>query len=201
MIKKYIINKSMNSIKKMFPEYDEIKLEEIKYGLEALYLSVTKLVVILIICLIIGIFKEAVLLLIFFNILRTTGFGLHASKSWICWVSSSLVFIGIPFLIKYINIPVIILYITAIISFISLAIFAPADTINRPLINKKKRKIYKIITIIISLVYLIIILIEKNNYWTNILSFSLLIESCLTNPLTYKIFHLPYNNYKNYKGI
>lgn len=201
MIKKYIINKSMNSIKKMFPEYDEIKLEEIKYGLEALYLSVTKLVVILIICLIIGIFKEAALLLIFFNILRTTGFGLHASKSWICWVSSSLVFIGIPFLIKYINIPVIILYITAIISFINLAIFAPADTINRPLINKKKRKIYKIITIVISLAYLIIILIEKNNYWTNILSFSLLIESCLTNPLTYKIFHLPYNNYKNYKGI
>ena len=79
-------------VKEIYPDYDEDRLDEIRYGLEATYLSITKLVVILGISLLLGIFKESVILLVLFNFLRLTGFGLHATKSWICWVSSSITF-------------------------------------------------------------------------------------------------------------
>ena len=49
------LNKSMTSIKFKFPEYDQDKLYEISYGLEALYITFTKTIVILGISLILNI--------------------------------------------------------------------------------------------------------------------------------------------------
>ena len=77
-------------------------------------------------------------------------------------------------------------------------IFAPADTEKRPLLNKKKRNIYKIITIIFVITFIVLILFLENIKITQTLMFALLIEAALTNPITYKIFRLPYNNYKRY---
>lgn len=45
------------------------------------------------------------------------------------------------------------------ISYIFLVIYAPADTYKRPLVNAKKRKIYKIITVISSSIFLILIVV------------------------------------------
>ena len=44
-MKKFIINKWMNYIEKN-TNYNEIKLKEIKYGLEGIYLTFSKLIVI-----------------------------------------------------------------------------------------------------------------------------------------------------------
>ena len=93
-MKKIIINNIMNYIKKN-TVYDEIKLKEIEYGLVSIYLTFSKLIVVLIISIILGIFKEVIIFTICFNILRTTGFGLHATKSWICLLSSTILFVGI----------------------------------------------------------------------------------------------------------
>lgn len=198
VVKNYLLTNSINIIKNNYPDYTETKLAEIRYGLEAIYLTITKIIVILLLSLILGIFKESILLLLLFNVLRTTGFGIHASKSWMCWVSSLLMFVGIPLLIKYIVLPDFILYLISIISGISLMIFAPADTEKRPLLNKKKRNIYKIITIIFVIAFIVLILFLENIKITQTLMFALLIEAALTNPITYKIFRLPYNNYKRY---
>ena len=105
-MKNFIINKCMNSIKKK-NKYDDIKLKEIKYGLEGIYLTITKLVVIAILAAILGIFKEMVIYICLYNIVRTPSFGLHATKSWICLLSSSILFIGIPFICIYLTIPII----------------------------------------------------------------------------------------------
>lgn len=200
MIKKLIISNSMKSIRCYYPNYSEEQLEKIQYGLESVYLSITKLVVIILLSIILRIFKETIIVLLLFNCLRTTGFGLHATKSWGCWVSSVPTFIGVPLLCKYLTIPHYILIIIATLSLISFIFFAPADTVKRPLIRKKKRIIYKILTIIIGLIYLILTIIIKNSFWQNAFAFTALIEAVLICPLTYKIFKLPYNNYKNYKG-
>jgi len=198
MIKKFIINTAMNTVKSYYPEYDQDKLDRIKYGLESIYLSITKVVVIILISILLGIFKETFLVLLFFNILRATGFGLHASKSWGCWVSSVPTFIISPLICKYINIPIYILLTIAIISIIFFIFFAPADTHKRPLIRKKKRIAYKIITVISGIIYLIFIIFTKDMFLRNCLAISMLIQSVLICPLTYKIFKLPYNNYKTY---
>ena len=52
--------------------YDDDELDKLRYGLEGIYLSVTKLIIITLIAIIIGIIKEFILLLIFFNILSAS---------------------------------------------------------------------------------------------------------------------------------
>ena len=78
-------------------------------------------------------------------------------------------------------------------------LYAPADTVKRPLINKKKRKMYKILSVITALIFISLIFIVDNFLIKNILIFALILESILILPITYKIFKLPYRNYLNYK--
>ncbi len=197
-MKKFIINKSLETVSSIYPEYDEVKLSEIRYGLEAIYLSLTKVVVILLITLLLGIFKEAVLLLLLFNGLRSTAFGLHASKSWMCWISSSILFIGFPYLCIYLQVPLYIHYIMISLSILCFLLYAPADTKKRPLVRKNRRIKFKILTLIISSIYIIIFFYTKSILLKNMITCSMLIESVLIHPFTYKVFHLPYKNYERY---
>lgn len=198
MLKRLIINSSLNTITKFYPEYDNDKMDEIRYGLEATYMSLTKVVVILLISLILGIIKESVILLLFFNGLRTTGFGLHASRSYQCWISSLSLFIGIPYLCMYVELPLFIYYILLFLSILSFILYAPADTVKRPLIKRKKRIIYKILTIVIAIIYIFIFLIIDNSLIRNIITSSMVIEAVLIHPYTYRMFNLPYRNYRSY---
>ena len=178
--------------------YDDDELDKLRYGLEGIYLSVTKLIIITLIAIIIGIIKEFILLLIFFNIIRFTGFGFHAGKSYQCLIFSTLLFIGVPVIMLYGEFSKTLLISVGMICLVPLAIYAPADTVKRPLPNKKKRKIRKFSTILITLIYIILI-VHINNYSLNsMLICSLILESIMVLPLTYKIFKQPYRNYRNY---
>lgn len=200
MIKQFVIGNSIKTIRSYYPNYSEEQIEKIQYGLESIYLSITKVIVIILLAIILRILKETIIILLLFNALRMTAFGIHASKSWICWISSVPTFIGIPLICKYCNFPLYILIIISVFSLINFILFAPADTVKRPLIRKKKRIIYKILTIILGIIYLLLIIILNNSFIQNALTASLLIESILICPLTYKVFKVPYNNYKNYKS-
>ena len=185
-------------VREIYPDYDEDRLDEIRYGLEATYLSITKLVVILGISLLLGIFKESVILLVLFNFLRLTGFGLHATKSWMCWVSSSITFLLVPFFCKSLVLPNYVLVAISVVCLINFLLYAPADTVKRPLIHKKRRLLYKVCTVLIASLYTVLIFITKDTFLQNSLASAMLIEGALINPYIYKLFNLPYNNYKNY---
>ena len=90
------------------------------------------------------------------------------------------------------------LYLLYLIAFILVAAYAPADTVKRPLIKKKKRIRFKILSVIVVISYFIITLLITNNLIINVLIFGLIIECILISPLTYKAFKMPYKNYKNY---
>lgn len=198
MMKRLLVNRVLMLVREYYPEYDERSMDRIRYGVEAMYLSLTKVVVILCAAFFIGILKESLILLLLFNLLRVTGFGIHASKSWMCWISSSLIFIGCPLLCIYMTIPRYIVISLEVISLINLYLYAPADTIKRPLKNKKKRLIYKVLTCITGVVYLFLSIYLDNSFLVNTLLFAMIIEVVLTHPLTYKIFNLPYKNYVKY---
>ena len=197
-MKKKFLDWSMNIIKKNYPDYDDDKLAEVKYGLEGLYLSITKMFIIIPVSILTGNFFYMLILLICFNILRKTGFGLHATTSLICLMSSITIFIGGPFLCKVITTPLFVKLFISIISIISLYLYAPADTKKRPLINRKRCLKYKYITIINACTISIISMLVTNNTLSNILLLSVVIEAIMVNKLTYKIFNLSFDNYKNY---
>lgn len=198
MIKKFIIDKSLNMISDIYPDYNDSKMDEIRYGLESIYLSLTKVIVILFITLLLGIFKEAIIVLLFFNGLRATAFGIHAKKSWMCWVSSLILFIGIPCLCIYIDIQSILSYIMISFSVICYLLYAPADTKKRPLVRKNRRIKFKTLTLIIACIYILIFFNTHNIFIRNVIACTMMLESVLIHPLTYKVFHLPYKNYEGY---
>lgn len=196
-MKTLFLNSCMKNIRKYFPEYDECKIDEIRYGIEGIYLSITKLIVISLISYLFNLFHEMLIMLIIFNILRMTGFGIHAKRSIDCWISSTLIFIFFPLLSKIIVIPTAVHTILAIIFLILIVKYAPADTVKHPLIKEKKRNIFKIITTINTFI-LLMISFFTNNVITNLIMFGILTEIILIHPYTYYLFSLPYNNYKNY---
>ncbi len=197
-MKKKFLNYSVNIIASNY-DFDDIRLEEISYGLETLYLTVTKLVVIFGLAYLLGILKEVVLLLLCYNLIRSTAYGLHASKSIYCLISSITLFIGGVYFSKYIaTVPLVIKIVLCIISILLLLKYAPADTAKRPLINVKKRKILKVKSCIKGVVYLILIISFKDSVVSGYLLCGLVEAILMIHPFVYKIFSLPYDNYKRY---
>ena len=197
-MKNIIINKIINIIKKYY-NYDDTKLNEIKYGLESIYLTIVKLIVIVILSIFIHTFKELCLFFLFYSILRSTGFGLHAKNSIQCWIFSILFFTVFPYLIKHLIIDNIYLFCGSILLLPLIMIYAPADTEKRPLINSKKRNIYKCITSVSVLIYIFVIYYYRDIYYSKVLFFSIFMETLLVLPISYKLLKLKYNNYKRYK--
>lgn len=198
-LKKRILNYCMNAIKNNSDnKYDEVKLAEIRYGLEAIYLTITKLIIVFLVSIILKIFKETLIIMLFYNILRITGFGIHAKKSWMCLTSSLIIFIGCPFLALNVMIPVGVKICLCGLCVIGYYLYSPADSEKHPLVNRKKRALYRKITVTTSLIYTFICLYTTNMFLSNAVLCALMIELTMILPISYKIFKLPYNNYKNY---
>ena len=193
-MKKLIINKCMTYVKNN-TTYNETKLKEIEYGLVSIYLSISKLIIIFTLSIILGIFKETIILLLIYNVLRMPSFGLHATKSWICLLSSTLIFIGIPYLCIFLSIPVNFKIIIGILGICFMFKNSPADTKKKPIVNKKRRKIYKLISTVLTIIFTFLAIFIKENFISNCLIFSIILQNIMISPLTYKIFKLPYNNY------
>lgn len=196
-MKKLVIGSAMNFINKNC-DFDDEKLAEIKYGLEGLYLTVSKLVIIFSLAYILNIFNEMIIFLLIYNISRTFGFGIHATKSWICLLSSTFTFILSPLLCKYL---IMHTYLKVIIGIILIYLFyknAPADTHKRPIINPKRRMFFKYTSTILAIIFVFLSITLNNNFLANCFLISLIVECIMISPTVYKLFGLPYNNYLKY---
>lgn len=196
-MKNYVVNKCINLLRNN-GDYDEIKLAEIKYGLEGIYMLISKLIVIIILSILLGIIKEVLIFLLIYNFIRMPSFGLHATKSLICLLSSSIIFIGVPYLAKLVTIPIWLKIIAGIILILLFFKNAPADTYKRPIVSQKRRHVYKFLSTLVAIIYVFASLFINNTFISNSFILSLVVQSCMISPLVYKIFNLPYNNYKTY---
>ena len=195
-MKELFLNHTINFIAANQDGLSDEEREKLAYGLEGIYLTITKMIIILLIALLLGFLKEFIISLILFNIIRFPGFGFHASKSIVCLISSTVLILGLPYLFSNIEISLNIKTILCIISIITFIIFAPADTHKRPLTNKKKRTIRKISTCLLALIYSAIIIIFNNYEISNLFLAALMIEMILVSPIMYLLFGESYNNYK-----
>lgn len=194
-MKNAVLTRSVNFLSK-YNDYSEEELEKLNYGLEGLYLTITKLIIIIALSLILGIFKEVVGILLLFNVIRYFGFGIHAKKSSECLVSSIFSFIILPYILLNIKLSSTMIIIIGGICIINYVMFAPADTVKRPLKNKKKRLIRKLLTVIVGIVYITISLVVKGKTVSTLFIASVIIEAIMVNPITYMLLRQPYNNYK-----
>ncbi len=192
------MKKVMNFIQNNNDKYDNEQLEIIQYGLESIYITITKSIIIFFIAFLMGIVKELFIFMLFYNLIRMPAFGLHATKSSYCLISSTIIFIGSTILAKVIVIPIYIKVILIVIIILCIYNWAPADTHKRPIVNKKRREIYKTLATIIAITFSFTSILITNQFLANCLIISLLVECFMISPHVYKLFKLPYNNYKNY---
>ena len=125
-MKKKFLNYMRKELQKKYQDKD--KIDRLMYGIEGLYLTVTKAIIIFCCAFALGIFKELIILLLTYNFVRLFAFGMHASKSWHCLMFSLTVFILGAYICKVLVIPRSILYILYGISLFIFIIFSPSDT-------------------------------------------------------------------------
>ncbi len=196
-MREFVVKKTLSFIKKYYPKYDNNKIPEIKYGLESIYILITKSIVILMVAFLLNIINELVVFLLFYNFVRLFSFGVHAGKSWICLAISLILFIGLPFLGKAIYMNLMTKSLLGILSLILMFIYAPADTIKRPIISKKRRIFLKYVSVLISILYVVLSLLIKDSYVSSNLILALLLQCFIISPLSYKVFDQPYNYQRN----
>lgn len=195
-MKEVFLNHTMNFIASNQKGLSEDEKEKLSYGLEGIYMTITKLIIIFLIALALGFIKEFIITLIFFNIIRFPGFGFHASKSIVCLISSTALILGLPYLFTNIEVELNIKIILCLCSIITFIICAPADTWKRPLTNRKKRIIRKVGACTLAIIYSVLIIMFNGKEISNLLLAALLIETVLISPIMYLIFKEPYKNYK-----
>lgn len=197
-MKSSFINNSITLIAKS-RELTSLEEKKIRYGLEGFYNLFTKMIVMTTLAIFLKILLEYLLLMAIYSTLRLYGFGIHMKTSLQCWFTTLPIYIGGCLIIKYVHVSPIVSIIVFVFGFLSFLLFAPADTPARPLIHKEKRIRAKILSLIILTCYLILFLYVDNMMIRNTILYGIILESIAINPLTYKLFRTPYNNYKNFK--
>ena len=195
-MKELFLKKSVEFITKYNKKHSEDDIEKIKYGLEGIYLTITKLVIIFLIAIIFNFFKELLIMLVFFNIIRFPAFGFHADKSITCLIISTTILLGLTYLMINISVSLFNKVVISLLCLLTYILFAPADTVKRPLTNVKKRRYRKLASIIGALLYIAMIILIKNTTISNLILTALIVESIMINPIMYKLFNMPFNNYK-----
>lgn len=188
---------SVVNLAKRKKEYTEEEVAIMRYALEGIYLTFTKILVITLIAALLGLFKEYIWFVLLYTPIRSVSFGWHANTTKECWVVSILAFILIPYTFSIITINRITKIILLTFSIFIFALYSPADTKKRPIVNKKRRLMFKVASLIITLVYCCYSF-KHSNLISNLMIASLLYQSLLINPLIYKITHQEFNNYKTY---
>lgn len=197
-MKNKVINKCMNYIKSSNLTYTEEQLEEIAYGLEAIYIFITKMCILFLIAYFLNIWKELFIFLLIYSFIRMPSFGLHASSSMVCLISSILMFFGGIYISIYCTIPLWIRIMVGIYCIIRVYMNAPADTYKRPIINKKRRDTYKFISTILAILFTLLSILMNDIFLQNSFIISLCIQVFMISPVAYKLFKVPYNNFKQY---
>lgn len=199
-MKYFLVEKCMNLIRREQSHLTDEDLEKIEYGLAGVYLSTTKLIVVMIVAIILGQFKETIFFIMIYALIKIHSYGLHATKSWICLVSSLLIFIPIPWLAINGTIPFITKYIVGIISVGMIYMNSPADTHKKPIINKAKRRKHQLYATLIATIFVILSLLINNDFISNCFILALILQCFMSSPVIYNIFNLPYNNYLRYSN-
>ena len=172
-------------------EVDESKADEINYGLQLLIGEVPKFFITLILAIL---FHMVGLTLISFLIIlpyRTFSGGFHLHTHLGCIIVTNLLYIGTPYLASIIEISDVVRYVaiafTFIFSFWMINKYAPADTENVPILQKKERRKRKIWSFVIAGIELIIAIFIPYKVISNLIILGIIFQTCTLTKTAYKI--------------
>lgn len=176
--------------------------EILLFGITRIVEDIPKYIAMLIICILIGVFKEFCIVMAVTMIYKTFTGGVHLHTNIGCFVGSMISILSciyLPmFLARFDNIMLPIMMFTYIFSVYVILTYVPADVPEIPIINEGRRKRDKIIAfIVLNILFLIAILLIKNLIYKYIIMITILNIDLMTTRTMYKIFKNKYG-YENY---
>lgn len=186
------------NIGKTLPNKTNEELEIINYGLETIIMNLYKFIIIMGLAFILHITTLVLITMFVSGSLRFFTSGVHAKNWYVCLVMSIFNFIAIVLISVAITIPLSIASMMILFSYIIIYIYAPADTKSKPMVNPKKRKIHKSLSLIYATVLLLGTYIQSDLVLMNITVISIFLIAVYITPFFYGILGQTYANYKNY---
>lgn len=191
-----------NRIRKEMPEIDEERAEVIQYGIQLLLGEFPKLIILFLIAFICKIGWLTVFAFIALLPYRISSGGFHLKTHWGCLIATNLFYLGIVFLGNSISFyPEITKYVVIgfnfLFSTIMITKYAPADTINVPILSTKERKKKKIASYGTMFFTLLIATFLKGSI-SNILILGVFAQSICITKIAYKLTRNEYG-YELYK--
>ena len=185
-----------NKISKENPDFDEARLEVINYGLQLIIGEIPKMFLAIALAFILGVGKYTLITLACLIPYRGFSGGFHLKTHIGCFICTTAMYCipgvlakYLPIIGNYKYISVILLFIFAIIM---ISIYAPADTINLPILTKKERKTKKILSYITMIISLTIALVINNTLISSILIYTILLQTIAITKPAYKISKCEY---------
>lgn len=200
MVEKFC-NFILAKMRKRMPDITDEKAEAIEYGLELMVGEMPKTIFIFILGFVLGIGWYIIFL--YFALLpyrmMTGGFHLHTHLG--CIIGSCTFYYGNIFLSKFLVLynvqKYVLIVLTLIFGIMMVSLYAPADTENVPIINKKERKQKKILSYITLAITLGVASLIQNSILSNILIIGVILQTFTITRLAYKLTNNKYG-YEEY---
>ena len=190
MIDKFcdFINKK---IKENVENIDEEKELIINFGVKLIFGELPKIIILFIIGFILGIGWYTLILFFLLAPYRSFTGGFHLKTHLGCMITTSILYLIPIILAKFISIPQIFLYISAILvgilSTILITKYAPADTENIPILSIKERKSKKIKAYIALAILLAISVLIPDKIISWMLIYGIFLQNLTILPISYKL--------------
>lgn len=180
-----------NKIRKEMPEIDDERAEVIYYGLQNIVGEIPKIFITLAIALILGIFDLTLIAFLVMMPYKAFSGGFHLKTHIGCILCTTIFYCGTAFLSKYIVFEQIVKYILIFLVWSfgmwMIKLYAPADTENVPILQKKVRRKKQILSYIALTVGLVVAVIIPSKDVSNILIFGNLFQTLSITKFVYKI--------------
>lgn len=191
-----------NKIRQEMPDIDDEEAEVIKYGLELIIGEAPKILLLFIIAIVLKI--GWLVIFAYFTMLpyKIVAGGFHLKTNIGCTIGTLSIYYGNVLISKYITwtqiyTKYIVILIAFVFSMIMVSLYAPADTVNLPILTKRERKTKRILSYVFATITLLAAIIIKDNILSNILLLNVLIESICISKVAYKLTKNEYG-YENY---
>lgn len=191
-----------NKIRQEMPDIDDEEAEVIKYGLELIIGEVPKIILLFIIAIVLKI--GWLVIFAYFTMLpyKIVAGGFHLKTNIGCTIGTLSIYYGNVLISKYIIWTPIyakytVIFMIFVFSMIMVSLYAPADTVNLPILTKRERKMKRILSYVFATITLLAAIIIKDNILSNILLLNVLIESICISKVAYKLTKNEYG-YENY---
>jgi len=191
-----------NKIRQEMPDIDDEEAEVIKYGLELIIGEVPKILLLFIIAIVLKI--GWLVIFAYFTMLpyKIAAGGFHLKTNIGCTIGTLIIYYGNVLISKYIiwisiYAKYTVIFMIFVFSIIMVSLYAPADTVNLPILTKRERKTKRILSYVFATITLLVAIIIKDNILSNILLLNVLIESICISKVAYKLTKNEYG-YENY---